>query len=46
MLSFIILYFLIGKDINSELKKVMIADSIATAMLCVGLILFLLKSKT
>lgn len=46
MISFIILYFLIGKDINSELKKVMIADSIATAMLCIGLILFLIKSKT
>ena len=46
MLSFIILYFLIGKDINSELKKVMIVDTIATAILCIGLILFFIKSKT
>jgi hypothetical protein len=46
MTSFIILYFLIDKGINSELKKVMIIDVVATAILCIGLILFLLKSKT
>lgn len=46
MVSFIIIYFLIGKDINSELKKVMIIDVVATVILCVGFILFLLKSKT
>jgi heme A synthase len=46
MISFIILYFLIGKDINSELKKVMIIDVVATVILCIGFIMFLLKSKT
>jgi heme A synthase len=46
MLSFIILYFLIDKDINSELKKVMMIDVVATGILCFGLIIFLLKSKT
>jgi heme A synthase len=46
MTSFIILYFLIGNDINSELKKVMMIDVVATVILCVGFILFLLKSKT
>jgi hypothetical protein len=46
MVSFIIIYFLIGKDINSELKKVLIIDVVATVILCVGFTLFLLKSKT
>jgi len=46
MLSFILLYFLIDKGINSELKKVMMIDIVATAILCMGLLLFLLKSKT
>ena len=46
MVSFIILYFLIGKNINSELKKVMMIDLFATVILCVGFILFLFKSKT
>lgn len=45
MTSFIILYFLIGKDINQELKKVMMIDVVATVILCIGFILFLLKSK-
>lgn len=45
MTSFIILYFIIGKDINQELKKVMMIDVVATVILCFGLILFLLKSK-
>jgi heme A synthase len=45
MTSFIILYFIIGKDINSELKKIMIVDIIATVILCIGSVLFLLKSK-
>ena len=44
MTSFIILYFLIDKEINSELKKVMI-DVVATVILCIGLLLFMLKSK-
>lgn len=46
MISFIILYFLIDKDINSELKIVMMTDVVATVILCFGLIIFLLKSKT
>ena len=46
MTSFIIFYFLIGNNINSELKKVMIIDVFATVILCIGFILFLLKSKT
>jgi heme A synthase len=46
MLSFILLYFLIDKGINSELRKVMMIDIVATAILCIGLLLFLLKSKT
>ena len=46
MVSFIIIYFLIGKDINSELKKVLIIDVVATVILCVGFILILLTSKT
>ena len=45
MISFIILYFIIGKDINQELNKVMLIDVVATAMLCIGCILFLLESK-
>ena len=46
MISFTILYFFIGKDINSELKKVMMVDVIATVILCSGLLLFLFRSKT
>ena len=46
MTSFIILYVLIGKDIKSELKKVMMIDVVATIILCIGFVLFLLKSKT
>jgi hypothetical protein len=45
MASFIILYFLIGKDINKELKKVLMIDLVATVILCIGFILFLLKLK-
>lgn len=45
MTSFIILYFIIGKDINQELKKVMMIDVVATIILCIGFILFMLKSK-
>lgn len=46
MISFIILFYLIGKDMSTELKKVMIIDVVATAILCIGFIMFLLKSKT
>lgn len=42
MTSFIILYFLIGKGINSELKKVMIVDVIATVVLLIGVTAFLI----
>ncbi len=45
MTSFIILYFFIGNNINSELRKVMMIDVVATVILFVGFILFLLKSK-
>jgi heme A synthase len=44
MVSFIVLFFLIGKDINSELKKVMTVDIVGTVILCIGFILFKLKS--
>jgi hypothetical protein len=44
MVSFIVLFFLIGKDINSELKKVMSIDIVGTVILCIGFILFKLKS--
>lgn len=45
MTSFIILYFFIGNNISSELRKVMMIDVVATVILSVGFILFLLKSK-
>ena len=44
--SFILLFVLIEKDINLELKKVMIFDIVATVILCIGTVLMLLKSKT
>jgi len=44
MVSFIVLFFLIGKDINSDLKKVMTIDIVGTVILCIGFILFKLKS--
>lgn len=43
MVSFIILYFLIGTGINTELRTVMIVDVVAAALLCLGLGLYLLK---
>ncbi|OWY20059.1 phosphopantetheine adenylyltransferase [Sphingobacteriales bacterium UPWRP_1] len=46
MTSFILLYFLIGKDINSELRKVMLIDMIAAAILLIGCIAFLLTSNS
>lgn len=44
MISFIVLFFQIGGDINSELKKVMSIDIVGTVILCIGFILFKLKS--
>jgi heme A synthase len=44
MISFIVLFFLIGKDINSDLKKVMTIDIVGTVILCIGFILLKLKS--
>jgi hypothetical protein len=44
MISFIVLFFQIGGDINSELKKVMTIDIVGTVILCIGFILFKLKS--
>ena len=45
MLSFIILYFIIGREINVELRKIMIIDTVAAAILLVGFILYLTSSK-
>jgi hypothetical protein len=45
MTSFIILYFLIDKGISSELKKVMAIDIVATVILLIGLVFFLITSK-
>jgi hypothetical protein len=45
MVSFILLYFLIGKEINAELKKVMQIDVIATIILIIGLTLYLFSLK-
>jgi hypothetical protein len=45
MMSFIILYFFIDNDINSELKNIMRIDVVSTVVLCITLILFLLKSN-
>ncbi|MFN6089051.1 MAG: hypothetical protein ACK47E_09925 [Cyclobacteriaceae bacterium] len=45
MTSFILLYFLIDKDVSSELKKVMVIDIVATIILLIGLVLFLITSK-
>ena len=45
MTSFILLYFLIDKDVSSELKKVMVIDIVATVILLIGLVLFLITSK-
>lgn len=45
MTSFVVLYFLIGKDINSELKKVMMIDVVAIVILCAGFLLYALRSK-
>jgi heme A synthase len=44
MVSFIVLFFLIGKDINSDLKKVMTIDIVGTVILCIGFILLKLES--
>lgn len=44
MISFILLYYLIGKDINTELKKVMIVDIVGVVILCLGFLLFKLKA--
>jgi len=46
MLSFIILYFIIGREINAELRKIMIIDIAAVAILLVGFILYLTSLKT
>ena len=46
MLSFIILYFIIGREINAELRKIMLIDIAAVAILLVGFILYLTSLKT
>jgi hypothetical protein len=45
MTSFILLYFLIDRDISSELKKVMVIDILASLILLIGLVIFLITSK-
>ena len=44
MISFIVLFFQIGGNINSELKKVMTIDIVGTVILCIGFMLLKLKS--
>jgi hypothetical protein len=46
MISFTLLYFLMSKDINAELKNVMIVDILATMILLIGLISFIIVSKS
>lgn len=43
MLSFILLYFLIGQPINAALTKVMKIDVIATVVLIIGFLLYNLR---
>jgi hypothetical protein len=45
MLSFIVLYFIIGHNINNELKKIMIVDVFATILLCIGIIFYYLSLR-
>ncbi len=45
MISFILLYFLIDKGINSDLRKVMIIDVVATVILLIGIIAFWTASR-
>jgi len=40
MVSFILLYFKIGKEININLQRVMIIDIVGTIILCLGFILY------
>jgi hypothetical protein len=44
MLSFVLLYYLIGKNINAQLKKVMLIDVGAIIVLFVGAVLYYLSS--
>ncbi len=45
MISFIVLYFLVQKDISEELKKVMLIDVVATIILLIGALLYAISSK-
>ncbi len=45
MTSIILLYFLIDKGINAELKKVMVVDIIATVILLIGFVAFLITTR-
>lgn len=44
MISFILLYFIIGHEINANLKKVMIIDFGATIFLLIGVICYALST--
>ncbi len=46
MISFILLYFLVGDGINAELKKVMIADLVASIVLIIGVVCYYFSSKS
>ena len=45
MLSFVLLYYLIGKNTNAQLKKVMFIDVAAIIVLFVGAVLYYLGSE-
>lgn len=45
MVSFVLLYFLIGKGINAELNKVMIIDVVAIVILLISVVIFFMNSK-
>lgn len=45
MLSFVLLYYLIGKNINAQLKKVMLIDVGAIIVLLLGAALYYLGSE-
>lgn len=40
MVSFILLYLKIGKELNINLQRVMIIDIVGTIILCLGFILY------
>lgn len=45
MASFILLYFLVGKEVNAELTKVMKIDILGIVVLAISYILYIIKTK-